>query len=158
MRARVSQIPVTDVVIKAIEIIAKDQGFKSLKFKNRKGTIFQDADWIAGVEYNENIQQDDDEAYDDNENGDPEQDEDIDKEYDRINEDEIEDLIEDQREQANPNQHREEEEQAIMKPMMKKNQMMTQMLLFWNKEPNHKGVNQEDPQGRADLCRDLNLT
>jgi hypothetical protein len=33
-RARVSQIPVTDVVIKAIEKIAKDQGFKSLKFKN----------------------------------------------------------------------------------------------------------------------------
>jgi hypothetical protein len=38
-RARVTQIPVTDVVIKAIERIAEDQGFKSLKFKNRKGAI-----------------------------------------------------------------------------------------------------------------------
>jgi hypothetical protein len=35
-RARVTQIPVTDVVIKAIER------------KNRKGAIFHDADWIAG--------------------------------------------------------------------------------------------------------------
>jgi hypothetical protein len=34
-RARVTQIPVTDVVIKAIERIVEDQGFKSLKFKNR---------------------------------------------------------------------------------------------------------------------------
>jgi hypothetical protein len=33
-RARVTQIPVTDVGIKAIERIAEDQGFKSLKFKN----------------------------------------------------------------------------------------------------------------------------
>jgi hypothetical protein len=33
-RARVTQIPITDVVIKAIERIAEDQGFKSLKFKN----------------------------------------------------------------------------------------------------------------------------
>jgi hypothetical protein len=39
-QARVSQIPVTDVVIKAIEKIAEDQGFKSLKFKNWKGAIF----------------------------------------------------------------------------------------------------------------------
>jgi hypothetical protein len=35
-RARVAKIPVTDVVIKAIEQIAKDQGFKTLKFKNKK--------------------------------------------------------------------------------------------------------------------------
>jgi hypothetical protein len=32
--ARVTQIPVTDMVIKAIERIAEDQGFKTLKFKN----------------------------------------------------------------------------------------------------------------------------
>jgi hypothetical protein len=47
MRARVYQIPVIDVVIKAIEKIAEDQGFKSLKFKNPKGTIFHNADWIG---------------------------------------------------------------------------------------------------------------
>jgi hypothetical protein len=56
-RARVTQIPITDMVIKSIERIAEDQGFKSLKFKNCKGTIFHDADWIAGVDNDENIQQ-----------------------------------------------------------------------------------------------------
>jgi hypothetical protein len=75
-RARVTQIPVKDVVIKAIERIAEDQGFKSLKFKNRKGTIFHDADWIAGVDYDENIQQEEDnnKAYDKEENEDPDED------------------------------------------------------------------------------------
>jgi hypothetical protein len=106
-QVRVSQIPVTDMVIKAIEQIAEDKGFKSLKFKNRKGTIFHNADWIAGVDYDENIQQD----ADDN-NGDQEQEKDIDEEYDRIDEEEIEDLFEDQREQANPNQHCKGEEQG----------------------------------------------
>jgi hypothetical protein len=38
-RVRVTQIPITDMVIKAIEQIAKDQGFRTLKFKNKKGTI-----------------------------------------------------------------------------------------------------------------------
>jgi hypothetical protein len=33
-QARVTQIPITDVVIKAIEQTAEDQGFKTLKFKN----------------------------------------------------------------------------------------------------------------------------
>jgi hypothetical protein len=75
-RARVTQIPVTDVVIKAIKRIAEDQGFKSLKFKNRKGAIFHNAQWIAGVDYDENIQQEDedDEAYDKEENEDPDED------------------------------------------------------------------------------------
>jgi hypothetical protein len=75
-RARVTQIPVTDVEIKAIERIAEDQGFKSLKFKNRKGTIFHNADWIAGVDYDENVQQEDDydEDYYENNNNDPDED------------------------------------------------------------------------------------
>jgi hypothetical protein len=113
-RARVTQIPVTNVVIKAIERIAKDQGFKTLKFKNQKGPIFHDADWITGVDYDDNTPQDaeDNEAYDDDENEDPEDDENIDDEYDRIDEDELEDLIEDEREQTNPNQHLEDEEQG----------------------------------------------
>jgi hypothetical protein len=75
-RARVTQIPVTDVVIKAIKCIAEDQGFKSIKFKNCKGAIFHDADWIAGVDYDENIQQEDDydKDYDEEDNKDPDED------------------------------------------------------------------------------------
>jgi hypothetical protein len=81
------------MVIKAIERIAEDQGFKSLKFKNCKGTIFHDADWIAGVDYDENIQQQDDsdEDFDENNNDDPDEDID-DNQYDRIDKDELEDL------------------------------------------------------------------
>jgi hypothetical protein len=39
--------------------------FKSLKFKNRHGVIFHDADWIAGVDYDDNDddEEDDDEEY-----------------------------------------------------------------------------------------------
>jgi hypothetical protein len=75
-RARVTQIPVTDVVIKAIKRIAEDQGFKSLKFKITRAQIFHDADWIAGVDYDENIQQEDDydKDYDENDNEDPDED------------------------------------------------------------------------------------
>ena len=49
----VHEIPVTDVVIKAVETMAYDQGFKSMKFKNRNGIVFFDTDWIAGVDYEE---------------------------------------------------------------------------------------------------------
>jgi hypothetical protein len=40
----VHEIPVTDVVSKAVERMAYNQGFKSLKFKNRNGVIYHDAD------------------------------------------------------------------------------------------------------------------
>jgi hypothetical protein len=49
----VHEIPVTDVVIKAVENMAYQQGFKSLKFKNQNGVIYHDADWIAGVDYDD---------------------------------------------------------------------------------------------------------
>jgi hypothetical protein len=49
----VHEIPVTDVVIKAVKNMAYQQGFKSLKFKNRNGVIYHNADWIAGVDYDD---------------------------------------------------------------------------------------------------------
>jgi hypothetical protein len=49
----VHEIPMTDVVIKDVENMAYQQGFKSLKFENRKGVIYHDADWIAGVDYDD---------------------------------------------------------------------------------------------------------
>jgi hypothetical protein len=45
--------PMTEVVIKAVRSLATSQGFKSLKFKNRHGIIMQDADWTAGVDYDD---------------------------------------------------------------------------------------------------------
>ena len=61
----VDEIPVTDVVIKAIETMAYNQGFKSLKFYNRNGVIYHDADWIAGVDYDdiENVENQNDENH-----------------------------------------------------------------------------------------------
>jgi hypothetical protein len=99
----VHEIPVTDVVIKAVETMAYAQGFKTLKFKNRNGIIFQDADWIAGVDYDddqaENDDSDDVEAdhqEEDDENNDNEQ------ELEPTDPGEIEDIILDAREEHNP--------------------------------------------------------
>ena len=44
----------TELVIKAIEQMAYNEGFKSLKIKNRRGVIFHDTDWIAGMDYDRN--------------------------------------------------------------------------------------------------------
>jgi hypothetical protein len=33
--------------------MAYQQGFKSLKFKNRNGVIYHDANWIVGVDYDD---------------------------------------------------------------------------------------------------------
>ena len=62
----VHKIPVTNVVINAVETMVYAKGFKSLKFKNRHGVIFHDADWIAGVDYDDNNDENkevDDEEY-----------------------------------------------------------------------------------------------
>jgi Xaa-Pro aminopeptidase len=104
----VHEIPVTDVVIKAVENMAYQQGFKSLNFKNRHGVIYHDADWIAGVDYDdpddiENENENEDEEYDNEEDKNEdqleqyeeldEQLEHIDEEYDN-EEDENEDQLE----------------------------------------------------------------
>ena len=47
---RVTKVPITDIVIKTVEDMAKRQGFKTLKFQNRKGEVYHDESLIAGVE------------------------------------------------------------------------------------------------------------
>jgi hypothetical protein len=66
----VHEIPVTNVVIKAVEKIAYKQGFKSLKSKNRNGVIYHDSNWIAGVDYDddEDIESDNEQYYDNKDN------------------------------------------------------------------------------------------
>ena len=51
----ITEIPVTDLVIKAVEKMGYDQGFPTtgMKFTNRQGQIYLDNDWIAGVDYDE---------------------------------------------------------------------------------------------------------
>jgi hypothetical protein len=107
----VHEIPVTDVVIKAVKIMVYKQGFKGLKFKNRHGVIFHNADWIAGVDYDDNDdenEEDDDEEYhheaEDNKNK-----EELEEE-EQIDPDEVDNITTDAREDANPTIHEEEEQ------------------------------------------------
>ena len=102
----VHQIPVTDVVIKAVEAMAYRQGFKSLKFYNRNGVIYHDADWIEGVDYDEI--ETDDEDNDDQYYYDNEEDDEIEDQlegHEQIDPDEIDDIIQDERQNVNPNEH-----------------------------------------------------
>lgn len=50
---KVTTITVTDDVIKAVEAMTSKQGFHTLTFKNRDGTVFNDAHWVAGVDYDD---------------------------------------------------------------------------------------------------------
>ena len=98
---KVTEIPVTDVVIKAVEAMAHNQGFKNLKFKNRHGVIFHDADWLAGVDYEDEDEDkkenaDKDEEYEDSEEQDIEL-----EEAKNIDPREIDDIIDNE---ANPNE------------------------------------------------------
>ena len=97
-RARVTEIPVTPVVIKAVEDMAYRQGFKSLKFKNRNKVILFDTDWIAGVDYqhenenedeNENNENDFDEVNDDDYEYEPQNDEELDEDFEDIDKEEL---------------------------------------------------------------------
>ncbi|MGC8506608.1 MAG: hypothetical protein ACP5NK_07925, partial [Thermoplasmata archaeon] len=60
-RPRVWEIPVTTVVIRAVETMAEEQGIKSLKLQNLCTTTLFLSDYIAGVEYNNENHDHDDE-------------------------------------------------------------------------------------------------
>ena len=57
---KVTRIPITNVVIKVIEVMAHKQGSKNLKFKSRHGVILHDADWHAVVDYKDEGEQEED--------------------------------------------------------------------------------------------------
>ena len=104
---RVWEISVTDVVIQAVERMGEEQGIKSLKLQNCRKTIYYPADWIAGVDYDDDNEHED-ENYDpnDNENEIETYEDDFDDEgaYDCINQDELDELLAEPREEkeANP--------------------------------------------------------
>ena len=100
---KVTEIPVTDVVIKAMEAMAHNQGFKNLKFKNRHGVIFHDADWLAGVDYEDEDEDEREENADEDEEYENSEEQDIElEEAENIDPGEIDDIIDDE---ANPNEH-----------------------------------------------------
>ena len=102
-RARVTLIPITENVIKAVNAMAEDQGIKGLKITNKRGIIYHPADRFAGVDhdpnidpnYDEELDEDYDDQDDDTAHTEPEMDIDSDEEYDQINQEEINDLMAD---------------------------------------------------------------
>ena len=47
---KVNKLPLTDIIIRAVEEMARKQGFKELKFNNRRYEPMHDATRLAGVE------------------------------------------------------------------------------------------------------------
>ena len=95
--SRVTEIPITESVIKAVEALAEKQGFKSLKIKNRHGVVLWDSAWTAGVDYeaedeDEEYYVDPDEYYNYDEEEDDEPDDLDDEDYEDIEQDEIDDI------------------------------------------------------------------
>jgi hypothetical protein len=102
---RVWEVPVTEFVIKAVEAMAEEQGIKTLKITGRNKQPLYPADWIAGVDYdtNQNQEEEDDETYE------PGQEEFEEDDYDPIDQKEIDELLADDgnvpprmQEEANP--------------------------------------------------------
>jgi hypothetical protein len=109
----VHEIPVTNIVIKAIENMEYQQGFKDHKFKKRNRVIYHDANWIAGVDYNDPNDygqdkiEEEDEEYDNNEEDKTKdqlgQYEPVEDQLEHVDPDEIKDIIRDARGNTNPN-------------------------------------------------------
>ena len=118
-RRKVTEIPITKLVIQAVEDMAKREGFKSLKFKNRNNVVFHDTGLIAGVDDNkdetEYDEEEEDEEYEDEEEEDVEEEP---QEYDEVDRDEVEELMDDAANPAdyrenNDNEEEEEEEEEV---------------------------------------------
>ena len=124
----VSERPVTDLVIKAVETMAIEQGIKTLKITGRNKIALFPADWIAGVDYEEAPQledeTDDDEDYtDDGDEEDYEDELDDEQAYDRVDQSEIDEILAEpgptyEETEANPtvNEDDEEEELPVQEP------------------------------------------
>ena len=98
----------TELVIKAIEQMAYNEGFKSLKIKNRCGVIFHDTDWIAGMDYDRNdLEIGSGESGEESEPYEPEylagEPEDNEMDAEEIDPDEIDDILHDA--ESNPNEY-----------------------------------------------------
>jgi hypothetical protein len=132
-RNSVHEIPVTNVVIKAVENMAYQQGFKSLKFKNRNGVIYHDADWIVGVDYDDpddydinDIKHEDDDSKEDENEDQLEQYEELEEQPEHIDPEEIKEIIRDSRGETNAN---------MQEPNNNANE----------EQPDHSGEQQEAP-------------
>jgi hypothetical protein len=120
---KVFVFPLTESVKKAVEKMAEEQGVKSFKMTGRNKMPIYPADWIAGVDYEPNANQnndendeldEDDEDYDPNEydDGDEEWDEDdYEPENDWIDPNDVDELLNDGNQtESNPTSHQDQED------------------------------------------------
>ncbi len=90
-RHSVKVVPMTELVIKAVEQMAAEQKMTGLKITGRNNVPILPADWIAGVDYDEDYEFIEDEEYVDT----PETDDDDElNAYDTIEQEEIDELLE----------------------------------------------------------------
>jgi hypothetical protein len=66
-RRRVTEIPVTELVIQAVENMAHERGLATLKITGRHTSPISPADWIAGVDYDDHHSQHDEDYIEDEE-------------------------------------------------------------------------------------------
>ena len=106
--SRVTEIPITESVIKAVEALAHKEGFKSLKVSNRHGQVLWDSAWVAGVDYDEENEEEEGiqeyYGYEDEEEDIP----DLDDDFEEIDQEELDDILADE---VNPSQTQEEVEE-----------------------------------------------
>ena len=117
-RRRVTPSPITPDIIKLVHTIAEqDEMPKGLKISNRYGTILFDSSWIAGVEYNEDLFEDEDEDYDNNE--DEEDNYEDEEQFDAMDPNEVADILQDRIQNAGvdepqePPEFQNEEEEIV---------------------------------------------
>jgi hypothetical protein len=115
-RRNLTEIPVTELVIQAVENMAIQQGITSLKFTSYTRQDIYPADWIAGVEYDNTEDEEYRPVYNQPFGDDEDLDEDI---YIRIDRAELEDLVGDHEE---PNSNKDEKTMKN-KLILKKNKI-----------------------------------
>jgi len=97
-RNRVWERPITDLVIQAVEDMATKQNIKSMKLTGRNKSNILPTDWIVGVEYDPQDETEDE----DDENYEYEDDDEEDLEdYDKIDQNEIDDVLAGENKKAN---------------------------------------------------------
>jgi hypothetical protein len=123
-RNTIHERPLTDLVIRAIETMAKEQGIKTLKLTGRNKTQLYPADWMAGVEHEDktenNIKDEENEENDVDyaiQAPDYDQDDELDDQqaYDTIDQNKIDDLLAEPgrtNEDVNPTDRAEQQEQV----------------------------------------------
>ena len=99
---KVTELPVTEHVIKAVAKMAEEQGVKTLKITGRNKQFLHPAHWVAGVDYdnnNENQSENEDENEEDyvpDKENYPEDDDMVEEAYyDRIDQAEIDEIFAD---------------------------------------------------------------